>query len=309
MILTVTANPAIDKAYFVDSFTMGQVHRPLRVSATAGGKGLNVARVAHILGTPTTAMGFIGGGAGEFIRRETEKLGITPAFTPIRGGETRTCINIADRNGLSGELLEPGPPVTEEEKQAFLEQFLTQLKTCRMVCVSGSLPKGLDASFYCQLVQLARAKDRKIIVDTSGSALQAVMEAGPYMIKPNAQELMQLLGLRSLSLRDIRRGLEMLRQRGISVPLVTMGGDGAYALVDGEMYHFTGPQVTVRSAVGSGDSTVAGIAVGLCSGMTVTDAIRLGLAAGTCNTQYDETGMVDPEMVSRLFTQIQPQRC
>lgn len=308
MILTVTANPAIDKAYFVDRFEMGQVHRPLRIAVSAGGKGLNVSRVAAILGETVTAMGFLGGSAGEFIRAEVEKMGIVAAFTPV-AGETRTCINIADAAGRSGEMLEPGPQVDSAAKQAFFDEFARRLENCRIVCVSGSLPAGLSSGFYRRIVELAKAKSKPVIVDTSGKAMLDVVEDGPFMVKSNDEELAQLLGYVPESGADIQKALLLLREKGVQVPFVTLGGEGAMALLDGRFYRFRGPKVTVKSAVGSGDSTVAGIAVGLCAGMDMADAIRLGLAAGTANTQFDRTGYVSPELVKRYYPEITATVC
>ena len=308
MILTVTANPAIDKAYFVDRFEMGQVHRPLRIAASAGGKGLNVSRVATILGQTVTAMGFLGGSAGEFIRTEVEKMGITTAFTPVEG-ETRTCINIADSTGRSGELLEPGPEVSSTAEQAFFAEFAQRLEGCRIVCVSGSLPAGLSSDFYRRIVALGREKGKPVIVDTSGKAMLEIIEEGPFMVKPNDEELAQLLGYEAKSETDIQKALVLLKEKGVTVPFVTLGGDGAMALLDGRFYRFRGPKVTVKSAVGSGDSTVAGIAVGLCEGRDMVDAIRLGLACGTANTQFDRTGYVSQELVAQYYSQITATVC
>lgn len=308
MILTVTANPAIDKAYFVDRFEMGQVHRPLRIAASAGGKGLNVSRVATILGQPVTAMGFLGGSAGEFIRTEVEKLGITPAFTEVEG-ETRTCINIADSTGRSGELLEPGPEVSAGAARDFLREFEKRLDGCAIVCVSGSLPKGLDSGFYRELVRIAKGKGKPIIVDTSGKTMLDVLEESPFMVKPNDEELAQLLGYGPKTEEDIQKALLLLKEKGVAVPFVTLGGDGAMALIEGKVYRFRGPKVTVKSAVGSGDSTVAGIAVGLCRGMDMVDAIRLGMASGTANTQFDKTGYVSQELVAQYYPDITAAVC
>jgi len=122
VILTVTANPAVDIVYFVDKFEMGEVSRPLNMTYTAGGKGLNVARVASILGIKTAARGFVGGYNGEFITSEIEKLGIKNLFTQITG-ETRKCINISDASGKSGEILETGPSITAYEKESFLKSY------------------------------------------------------------------------------------------------------------------------------------------------------------------------------------------
>ena len=113
MILTITANPTVDRVYFVDNFQMGEVHRPQRMVCSAGGKGLNVARVAHIMGEDTVAMGFVGGFNGEYIKSELQKLGIKTDFTQV-DGETRICVNISDKNGLAPADDLTGKPVVME---------------------------------------------------------------------------------------------------------------------------------------------------------------------------------------------------
>lgn len=308
MILAITANPAVDRAYSVPSLVIGEVHRPVGMNCTAGGKGLNVARVASILGAEVAAMGFIGGYNGAFIASQLETLGFRDCFTRI-SGETRICINIADAQGRSTELLEPGPVIRPEEKEQFLRDFAVLLDTYPIITASGSLPKGLDGSFYCQLVHMAREKGRKMIVDTSGQALTDVLSAAPFMVKPNRSELAKYLGREIRGESDLQGALLDLHRAGIEVPLVTLGGDGAMAYIDGAFYRFTAPAVTVQSAVGSGDSTVAGIAVGLERGMPLPDAIRLGMAAGTANTQFLQTGYVTPELVESYYLQTQACRC
>lgn len=303
MILTVTPNPAIDRVYFVDSFEMGEVHRPLKMTCTAGGKGLNVARVSHILGADVAAMGFVGGFNGEFIKSEVEKLGIKSLFTGT-SGETRICVNISDKDGESGEILEPGPEITPEEEKRFLADFERCIGGYEIICASGSLPKGLDGSFYCTLVRIAKKHGKKIIADTSGKNLEAVISEKPYMIKPNSFELAQLLGQEIKSPADIKNALVYLAGRGIEVPLITLGKDGAMAYVDNTFYKFTSPAVNAKNTVGSGDSTVAGIATGLCRGMNTVDAIRLGMAAGTANTQFEATGFVECELVEKYYREI-----
>ena len=146
MIVTVTANPAVDKVYFIEDYRIGQVHRPTRATVSAGGKGLNVSRVAQALGEPTLAMGFVGGTAGRYIRGEMERLGIPSDFTEV-AEETRTNTNISDGLGRSTELLEAGPSVTEAERAAFLAQYKKQISRADIVCLSGSLSVGWTAPF------------------------------------------------------------------------------------------------------------------------------------------------------------------
>lgn len=308
MILTVTANPAIDRVYFVKDFVMGEVRRPISMTYSAGGKGLNVARVAKIMNASVGAMGFVGGYNGEFIKTEVEKLGIINEFTQI-AGETRNCINISDENGASGEILEQGPVISEAEALSFLQSFEKALEKYDIIAVSGSLPKGLDSQFYCKMIECAKKQGKKIIVDTSGQTLKDVIKAKPYMVKPNRDELSAYLGKTIESLSDVADSLKALKEEGIEIPLVSLGKDGAMAYVDGRTYKFTTPAVNVKNTVGSGDSTIAGIVTGLDRGMNIIDSIRLGMASGTANTQFEQTGLVCCELVEKYYKEIIVKEC
>ena len=296
MILTVTANPAIDRVYFIEDFQIGKVHRANRIKCSAGGKGLNVARVAHIIGCETAAMGFVGGYTGEFIKSEVEKQGIKNLFTEIKE-ETRTCVNISAPNGASGEILEAGPEVSAEERTRFIADYTSYINDYDIVCVSGSLPRGLTSDFYAELSQIAKEKGKKIIIDTSGKTLEEILCAKPYMVKPNENREIETED-------DIKDALFFLKEKGVEIPLLSLGKDGAAAMIDGCCYKFLTQPVKVVNAVGSGDSTVAGIAAGLDMGYSLEDAIKLGMATGTANTQFEQTGMVTKELVDKFFSQI-----
>jgi len=300
MILTVTANPTIDRVYIIEDFEIGKVMRCDSVSRSAGGKGINVARVCQILGCDTAAMGFVGGYTGEFIKSEVEKQGIKNLFTEI-AGETRTCVNISDKSGKSGEILETGPEVTKEEKDRFVAELTENIKGYDIICVSGSMPRGLDCEFYKELVKIAKGQGKKIIVDTSGKALEEILSAKPYMVKPNNDELSILMNKDIKTDAEIKEALFFLLEKGIEVPFISLGKDGAVALVDGVCYKFSTPQVEVVNAVGSGDSAVAGVCTGLDMGYSVIEAIKLGMASGTANTQFAQTGIVTKELVDRFY--------
>lgn len=303
MILTVTANPAVDKVYFVDDFVMGNVYRPKDTRVSAGGKGLNVSRVAAILGSPVTATGFLGGGSGEFIKKETEALGIISCFTPI-AGETRTCINISNDSGVSGEILEAGPLITASEKDEFFLLFRKKIELCDVVCISGSLPKGLDSTFYGELIRICKHNNTPVIVDTSGQTLMDVIDYSPFMVKPNGDEAAQFYGKDIKDVENVKCALKQMKSKGIAIPLMTLGKNGAVAFIENEFYRFRTPDIVVKNAVGSGDSTVAGIAVGIWKGYSSVDAIRFGMACGVSNTQFEQTGMVTPEAVAEFYKQI-----
>lgn len=303
MILTITANPAIDRVYFVENFEIGKVYRAKRFSRSAGGKGINVARVAHLLGRGTAAMGFAGGYSGDFIKSEIEKQGIKNLFTPI-SEESRTCINISNEYGVSGEILEAGPTILVEEKNRFLREYSDCVDDYEIICVSGSLPLGLTSDFYIELINIARNKGKKIIVDTSGNTLNDILSSKPYMVKPNQDEISVLMNKEITTDDHIKEALFYLMEKGVEIPFLSLGKEGSAAMIEGRCYRFLSPSVKVINAVGSGDSSVAGIATGLDMGYTIEKAIKLGMATGTANTQFEQTGMVTKELVEQYFSLI-----
>jgi tagatose 6-phosphate kinase len=308
MILAITMNPAIDKVYAIDDFAVNQVFRPKAMTATAGGKGLNVARVAHILGEPVMATGFLGGSTGQLIHQQVVEMGIVSSFVFIQG-ETRICINIMDeKNTTSTEVLEPGPVVTGKDSKLFLQQYEKMLDECAVVTASGSLPKGMPSDFYCTLIEITRSKGKSFILDTSGDCLKQSIQAKPYMIKPNQEEFENALGSHYSSLREYGTALLALKDQGISLPVITFGKDGCIAALDDGVYHFSAPPIKVLNTVGSGDSFTAGCAVSLSRGEASEEIIRLGMACGMANTQFFKTGMVSVELVKGFLQTINTEK-
>ena len=305
MSLAITMNPAIDKVYAIDDFEINKVFRPKAMTATAGGKGLNVARVAHILGEAVMVTGFLGGSTGQFIHKKIEEMGLINRFVSIQG-ETRICINIMDeKNTTSTEVLEPGPTVSQQEWDLFLEQYGKMLDSCDVVTASGSLPNGMPVDFYYRLIEIANKRGKKFILDTSGDYFKQGIGAKPYMIKPNKEEFEKAMGCHFSTLHDYGEALMNLKEQGIQLPVITLGKDGCIAALEDGIYRFFAPAIKVLNTVGSGDSFVAGCAVSLCRGKGLMEAIKMGMACGVANTQFFQTGMVSVQLVEKFFNMIE----
>jgi tagatose 6-phosphate kinase len=303
-ILAVNLNAAIDKVYAVDDFKVGGVFRPREMTATAGGKGLNVARVCHLLGETVVATGFLGGGSGRIIARKVRESGIGAAFTRING-ESRICIAVMDpKNHTSTEVLEAGPTITPFECETFINHYRGLLEDCQVVTASGSLPQGAPSDFYRKLIAEAKTQNIPFILDTSGAALPEGIGGLPYMIKPNREEVGKLLSLDPDTLEAQAAAVWQLRQKGIELPCITLGKDGCVVGLAEGVYHLYGPALEVLNTVGSGDSFVAGCAAGIARNLPPVEIIRLGMACGMANTQFLETGMISPELVERFLPQI-----
>lgn len=304
MILTVTLNAAIDKTYVLPRFEPGGLFRATDVLSLPGGKGINVARVACSLGCDVTASGFVAGYNGKYIVEGCSQAGITPSFIETEG-ESRICMTFLDQStDAVTEVLESGPTMGQHDLDAFCQHLGQLAKGAQYVIFSGSLPKGLPTNTYRQLVQLVKQTGAVPVVDSSGAALAAALEARPFLIKPNQPEAEALLGYALDSLEAKRRAVAELHQRGAEHVLLSLGSEGAILSDGNRLYQLPVlPIERLVNPVGCGDSLLAGLIAGLMRGWTLAEAARLGTACAAANALSLGAGIVQPEDVERFLVQ------
>lgn len=304
MLLTITMNPSVDIAYQLEDLELDTVNRVHDVVKTPGGKGLNVTRVLTEIGEPVMATGCIGGSLGQFLLNHLDDK-VEKVFFQI-AGETRNCIAIL-HSGQQTEILEAGPRLTEAEGQAFLQHFETLLDKVSVIAISGSLPAGLQTDYYVQLLALAEKAGKPVVLDCSGQALATVLksEHKPQVIKPNNEELSQLLN------KEVGKDMEQLREvltdplfDGIDWVLVSLGAAGSFAKHGDTFYRVTIPKIEVVNPVGSGDSTVAGIASALYHEESDQALLKKAMVLGMLNAQETVTGHVNMANYDNLYQQI-----
>lgn len=304
MILTVTLNTAIDKLYVVNEYETYEVMRVQEVVNTAGGKGLNVSRVSALAGQDVIAMGFVGGYNGMLFESLITESAITKAFTKT-AGNTRCCINARDvKANKSTEFLEPGCPVTAEEIDAFVAEFQAQLPKADVVTISGSMPQGVPSDFYGKLITLAKQAGKPVILDTSGVTLTASVDAKPTMIKPNTDEIRQILNVDINSREELIAAAKQLHDSGIAVVAVSLGKEGVLVVCKDGVFQGITPDIPVVNTVGSGDSMVAGFAVSMAKGDSIQEAIAFAVGVSTANTQTKETGFFKQEDLKWILPQV-----
>ncbi|MDD3334000.1 MAG: 1-phosphofructokinase [Eubacteriales bacterium] len=305
MIITVTLNTSIDKLYMLDNLQPYTVMRVKEVNNTAGGKGLNVSRIAAQAGEPVTAMGFVGGFIGQYFESLITQPLIQKAFTHVQS-ETRSCINGWDiaRNS-STEYLEPGAPVTAEEVERFLEDFVALLPKADAVTISGSMPSGVPKNLYARLISLCREQNKPVLLDTSGETLRLSVQARPTFIKPNTDEIAQLLG-RSVSSREALLAAAMeLHHSGIDRVVVSLGAEGALMVSDEGIYQGRPPQITPVNTVGCGDSMVGGFAIGYARGWSALESLRYAIAVSAANALSMATGSYSETDLQALLPKVE----
>jgi len=283
VILTVTANAALDVTYQVPQLRPGGVHRVGSVHARAGGKGVNVARVLHALDEHVVATGLVGGLAGDAILADLEDA-LPEAFLRVAGESRRTVTVVSTVDGQATVLNEPGPEVTGVEWEQFAAAYLELADAADVVVLAGSLPPGVPAQAYAALIARTTAP---VLLDTYGDALRNGIRARPALVTPNLEELAGLLGHQP---DDVPAAC-----RELGVPAaVTLGEDGALLVTPDGAWRARPPERVRGNPTGAGDAFAAGLARGLAYGepwpQVLADAVALSAAAVAAPV----AGAVDP---------------
>jgi 1-phosphofructokinase family hexose kinase len=299
MIACVATTPSVDRLLHVAGpVRPGAIHRPAEVVAVAGGKGLNVARAAAALGAEVVAVAPLGGHGGRWIAAELEREGIEVRTIPV-AAEPRVCVSVAgDAAGLT-EFYEPAAPLSEEEWFELEVAVTTIAERVGWVTLSGSVPPGAPADGHARLVRLARAGGARVALDAHGDALRSGLEAGPDLVKVNAEEAEELLGRGA--------GAAALRERaggGERAAAITHGPRGMeLADSEGHVYRAAPPNVG-RFPVGSGDALLAGMVTALDIGGGWPAALVLGVGAGAAAAEVPGAGRLDGARARELAVQI-----
>ena len=301
MICTVTLNTSIDKAYRLESpLADGAVQRVAVCTDSAGGKGLNAARAIATCGEDVIATGFAGGHTGRLLCDLLAHDGITERFVRTEA-ETRCCVNVLEPSGRSTEFLEPGRTVSEAEVRALLERIGELAAKADVITLNGSAPQGMDDNVYADLVGRVRATGKPCILDTSGTLLEQGISALPTMVKPNADEIGQVLGRSVSSIDEICAAARELHDRGIGQVVVSLGGDGAVMACAAGLFKGRAPRIEVVNPVGSGDTMVGAFAVAIARGLTPADQLAYAMSCASANCLSASTGRFDPSVAADLL--------
>lgn len=285
MILCLTPNPAIDRTLIVPRLQPGEVHRATRAIVAAGGKGLNVARAIRALrvGGDPVCLGFLGGHSGRLLAELAEREGLPGRWTWIET-ETRTCVIIADENGGEATVInETGPSVSARDWAALAADVVRESVVAQMMCVSGSLPPGSPVESFAALLRELCASGQPVWVDTSGPALAAALTVAGISVKVNGDEVGAVLNQKVNTAEAAQVAGHRLREQGVRQAVITLGKEGAVLVNNVGAWHTRPPAVRAVSAVGSGDTFLAGWVTALSQGHAPDEALRWAAAAGAAN--------------------------
>lgn len=293
MIVTVTLNPSIDRTLGVAELVRGEVIRADSTIEDPGGKGVNVTRFLSTRGSDSVAVLPAGGSVGRGLVALLDEAEIPYRAIPIAGA-TRANITVAEPDGTTTKLNEPGPDLSAAELDALVAAVAELATEGGWVVVAGSLPAGMDTSIIDRLDNVAHEAGAKFALDASGAALADGLAAGPDLIKPNDEELGEILGRELNTFEEVLAGCQEARELGAKTVICSLGSKGAVLVDAAGQWQVQAQKVPVLSTVGAGDSVLAGF---LHGGGEGPESLAVGIAWATAAVQTPGTGVPAAELI------------
>ena len=280
MILAAGLTPAWQQILSFRRFIPGEVNRAQQALWCGSGKVLNVGCALHHLGVPSKTLCLVGGGSGEQICADFEKMKIPVRWVKSQIS-TRVCTTILDETiKTTTELVENPNSVPAEELDLFVKAFVEEAAPAQVVVLSGSLPAGTPSDFYLRLLEKTSAK---AVLDIRGLELDAALQRRPYLVKPNREELAKTVGRDFSSESDLVEAMSELRKRGAEWVVVSQGAGPLLALGPDGLIQIEIPKIDVCNPIGCGDCLAAGIAAGIDRKLSIYGSLVLGIRAAAEN--------------------------
>lgn len=298
-IITITFNPTIDKSTTIEAL---KPERKLHCTAPTfepGGGGINVARAIKKLGGEAIAIYPAGGYSGKFLNELMRAEGVPVLPVDIQTHTRENLIVFDKSTSLQYRFGMPGSEIRQEEWQQVLN--LVEQSDAEYIIASGSLPPGVPVDIFARIAGIAKSKNAKLIIDTSGEALKKAVDVGVFLIKPNLGELSSLVGEEEVNHEMVETiAKDIIKRKCCQAVIVSLGAAGAILITESEVYHIVPPVVKRLSTVGAGDSMTAGIVLSLARGKTLKEALQYGVASGTAATLNPGTELCKLEDVEKL---------
>ena len=281
MIYTITLNPALDNTIILDTLTLGHVNRSTKSITDVGGKGINVSKVVRALDGESCALGFLGQDNSDIFIKYLKDLNIDNDFVFVKGETRRNIKMVETANNVYTDINQQGFEVTNEDVKSVLDKISTLAKSGDIVVLSGSLPKGVGKDIYYRIITDLKLKNIKTVLDADGEVLKISLNAKPYLIKPNINELRNIFEFNKDDINEVIRVATEIVGSGIEMVIISMGEKGSL-FVDKENVLLAHPvNIDVKSTVGAGDSMVGGLVYGLDKNYNSQDIFKLSSACAT----------------------------
>lgn len=307
MILTICPNPSIDCTIELNILNVGKLNRVENKVETYSGKGMNVAIGVSRLGEESCVTGFMFENHRRMFEHNLDNEGVKHKFV-VSNGNARTNYKIIDKKSMLTEINDRGEMVSVDKQKQLIELIKELSPKAEIVSISGSLPGGVESSFYKELVQAVPQNIRVIVDAEKENMLNAISGRQIFMAKPNLKELENFSDVIIHDKKDIVKASLKYIEKGVEYVLVSMGASGAVLTNGSESYYCKSANVAVNSTVGAGDSMVAATCVGLCKQKDNRELIRMAVAAGTAAITTSGTNLFYKDKYQEIYSRLKVEK-
>lgn len=285
MIHTLTLNPAVDKILYMKEYRKNTNNRVQKITKSLGGKGTHVSMNLCQMGTASNAFGFAYGQSGKFILDLLRKGNVIPKFIYADEPESRTCYLVVEESGDSTLISEKGPVATEQQVSELYNLMEESIKEGDYLVLSGDSSNFADPFIYNKILDRMKNKELRVFLDTSGESFKECIQKSPYMIKPNIEELSELLGKRIDTEEEIIDAIRELDDYHIEIVAVSMGEKGSIVKMHDKFYRARPPKIDVFNTIGCGDCYLAGMIYGIEQNYEPKEILRFATAVSASTAE------------------------
>jgi 1-phosphofructokinase family hexose kinase len=302
MILTVTANSALDKVIYIEEFIPTTDMRSRKVVESVGGKGFDTSVVLQSLGIPNLAVGIVAGFTGERLERLLTRYGIPTDLVWVEGDTRVANVIVETLHNRQSHVTTPGYIVSEVGAAELTRRYCAHLAQADWVVASGSLPEGIPPSYYRTLAELAAEAGKPFLLDCSSEPMRLAAEARSAVLKMNRSELTQAFGVQAATVQELAGMVGAFRaERGLPAVVITCGKDGILASTPEGEYLAASPAQTEVNSAGAGDAVSAALPWRLSLGESWAEALRWGAAVSAAVVLTPGTADCNPADVARIL--------
>ncbi len=305
MVITVTINPAMDRVLTIDKFRQNVTNRIQKQFKCVGGKGTHVSINLSLMGIRSIAVGVVMGPTGEDILRELSAFDIDLRFIRLKKGSSRTNYVLVDADGNSSLISEKGELMEQDIIERLIRQYTDVISSGDTVVISGDASNQKDTALQDRLIDIALSNKARFCLDASGEHLAAGIRRGPFLIKPNLDELGFLYGKELFGQEDILAALRQVHEAGAENIVASCGADGSFALLGEKLYRVRSATVEVKNTVGCGDALLSGIIAGFEMKLNDVDNLRRATAIAAATAMNESTVGFDPAVARELIADIE----
>ena len=305
MIVSLTPNTTIDLTVFVERLQTNTTIRATRTVYSLGGKPTDAAWILGRMGLGSLALGLAAGANGEKVKSLLEDFSVRTDFVAAEGETRINTVIIDESSGEHTTITSASMLVRPADLALLRERYLRALERATVVVTGGSLPPGMKPEFYFEAIELARASSVPVIFDAAEPNLSAGLQARPDFIKPNEHELSALVGRKLKTDAELYDAGREIQERYGAQVVITMGKDGALAVLRDRSYRIPPIAVEVSSPAGAGDAVLAGLAHAIHHDGPLEEGLRLGVAAATAVCLQPGTAAYDLADMQRFLPQVE----